>query len=120
MLELKQRYQRPNMTKKKSKRDPFCSLQPDGFEVRHFDITKDMCIDTYTAVVPEIEQDVVIPLLYSPLPMDLPTVQKDILILWAAQHGDINRYTRLRRPYRIHGELACVVRGIYHFPMFAK
>jgi hypothetical protein len=68
----------------------------------------------------EIDQDVVIPLLYNPLPANLPTVQKDILILAAAHHGDSNRYVRLRRPSLVEGEIDCLVRGIYHFPMFAK
>jgi hypothetical protein len=120
MLELRQRYQRPSIPKRKPKWPFNNTSKSDGFDVRQFDITEDMCIDTYTANTHELDQDVVVPLLYSPLPVDLPTVQKDILILAAALHGDIDRYVRLRRPYMITGELACLVRGIYHFPMFAK
>jgi hypothetical protein len=45
-----------------------------------------MCIDTYTSADRhEIDQDLVIPMLYTPLAVDLPTVQKDILILVAAR-----------------------------------
>lgn len=38
----------------------------------------------------------------------------------AAYYGDIDRYSRLRRPRLIKSEMACVVRGIYHNSMFAK
>ncbi|KAF9692049.1 hypothetical protein EKO04_010166 [Ascochyta lentis] len=121
MLELKQRYGRPSP--KHARHWTYGRTTTPGFEVHRFDITEDMCIDTYTSdrnAYDLIDQDVVIPLLYSPLPADLPTLQKDVLILAAALHGDIDRYVRLRRPYRIDGELSCIVRGIYHFPMFAK
>jgi hypothetical protein len=125
MLEIKQRYETPPEVMSKRKRNKLLSWSPrswgyEGFRERHFDITEDMSIDTYNGVVPPTDQNVVIPLLYSPLPADLPTVQKDLLILWAALHGDIDRYARLRRPYRIRKETECVVRGIYHSPMFAK
>lgn len=61
-------------------------------------------------------------LLYTPLPQDLPTVNKTLLIHMAAYHGDIDRYSRLvRRPlYMSKLEFLCVVRGIYHQPMFAR
>ncbi|OIW29065.1 hypothetical protein CONLIGDRAFT_406904 [Coniochaeta ligniaria NRRL 30616] len=62
-------------------------------------------------------------LLYKPLPRDLPTVDKDILILTAAWSGNVDRYARLRRPTwprMIDGEVQCVVRGIYHDTFFAK
>lgn len=38
----------------------------------------------------------------------------------AAWSGNIDRYTRLRRPTMIHDELPCVIRGIYHHPFFAQ
>lgn len=60
------------------------------------------------------------PLLYSPLPVDLPTVNKDILILMAAYYGDIDRYVRLQRPVLIPGETACIIRGIFFNTLFAK
>ncbi|KAK3196833.1 hypothetical protein K4F52_000177 [Lecanicillium sp. MT-2017a] len=61
-------------------------------------------------------------LLYTPLPQDLPTVNKTLLIHMAAYHGDIDRYSRLvRRPlYMSEMEFLCIVRGIYHQPMFAR
>ncbi|KAJ5968334.1 hypothetical protein N7501_004582 [Penicillium viridicatum] len=40
--------------------------------------------------------------LCEPLPADIPTVDKDLLILMAAWSGNIDRYARLRRPTRIH------------------
>jgi hypothetical protein len=63
-----------------------------------------MCIDTYTSADKhEIDQGLVILLLYTPLPIDLPTVHKDILIFAAARHGDIDRHVRLRRPSLVEG-----------------
>ncbi|KAJ3480921.1 hypothetical protein NLG97_g7950 [Lecanicillium saksenae] len=61
-------------------------------------------------------------LLYAPLPQDLPTVNKTLLIHMAAYHGDIDRYSRLvrRRLYMSEAEFFCVVRGIHHHPMFAR
>jgi hypothetical protein len=61
-----------------------------------------------------------ISLLYSPLPTDLPPVNNDLFILHAAYSGNIDRYTRLRRPSTLKAEGGCVVRGIYHEIMFAK
>lgn len=54
------------------------------------------------------------------MPRDLPRVDKDLLILVAAWAGNIDRYTRLRRPLMISGEVQCLVRGIYHDTFFAK
>jgi hypothetical protein len=42
-------------------------------------------------------------LIWRPLPRDLPTVDKDLLILMAAWSGNIDRYERLRRPREIQG-----------------
>ena len=56
----------------------------------------------------------------TPLPADLPTANKDLLILMAAYDGNIDRYARFRRPTRIPTELNCIVRGIYHHTMFVK
>lgn len=62
-----------------------------------------------------------IPLLYSPLPLDLPPVaNKDVLIHMAAYEGNVDRYARLRRPTPIKDEVPCIVRGIYHNTTFAK
>ncbi|KAF3034810.1 hypothetical protein E8E12_005706 [Didymella heteroderae] len=116
MLEIKQHYSAPDAVKSNVTSRYRC----EGFTKRHFNITEDMSIDTYNVSAPETDQSVVAPLLYNPLPLDLPTVQKDVLILMAALRGDIDRYARLRRPYRIKKEAACLVRGIYHSSMFAK
>lgn len=59
-------------------------------------------------------------LLYKPLPRDLPTVDKGILILTATWSENVHRYARLRRPRKVSGEEQCVVRGIYHDTFFAK
>ncbi|KAF5562986.1 hypothetical protein FPHYL_5411 [Fusarium phyllophilum] len=59
-------------------------------------------------------------LLYAPLPRDLQTVDKDILILIAAFTGKIYRYVRLRRPRPINVGMQCIVRGINHNTFFAK
>ncbi|KAJ5168366.1 uncharacterized protein N7482_003960 [Penicillium canariense] len=86
-----------------------------------FDITEDWCMDVEGVrpgarpVDPETVR-----LLYNPLPRDLPTVDKDLLILMAAWSGNIDRYTRLRRPKLLSYELPYVIRGIYHYPLFSK
>ncbi|KAJ6780967.1 hypothetical protein PWT90_05392 [Aphanocladium album] len=59
-------------------------------------------------------------LLEKPLPSNLPAVNKDVLILMAAYEGNMDRYARLARPSIIHGEEACIARGIYHNTSFAK
>ncbi|OJJ08845.1 hypothetical protein ASPVEDRAFT_418764 [Aspergillus versicolor CBS 583.65] len=86
----------------------------------YFNITEDMNIDSYTTHGDEAITEDVTPFLYAPLPVDLPTVNKDLLILTAAYYGDIDRYVRLRRPMMIYRENVCVVRGIFHNTMFAK
>ncbi|KAL4864653.1 hypothetical protein BDV12DRAFT_200892 [Aspergillus spectabilis] len=66
--------------------------------------------------------ELAIPYLYTPLPDELPTgVHKDLLLLYAAYVGNIDRYVRLRDPNNfIDYEFDCVIRGIYHDTMFAK
>ncbi|EFR05108.1 hypothetical protein MGYG_08117 [Nannizzia gypsea CBS 118893] len=60
-------------------------------------------------------------LLYTPLPQDLPTMKKDLLVQMAAHDGNIDRYARLapRWPMK-EEEVICVLRGIYHNTMFAR
>ncbi len=94
----------------------------DGYETNEtFNITEDMSIDEYDGMenAHKVEEDVT-HLLYTPLPVDLPTINKDLLILMAAYHGNIDRYARLRRPKMIRREKDCVLRGIYHNTFFAK
>ncbi|CAI7588743.1 unnamed protein product [Penicillium discolor] len=86
-----------------------------------FDITEDWCLDAEGTLPGARPVDPeAVRLLYEPLLADLPTVDKDLLIPMAAWSGNIDRYARLRRPTMIHGELPCVIRGIYHQPFFAK
>ncbi|KAE9574150.1 hypothetical protein CGMCC3_g10001 [Colletotrichum fructicola] len=60
-------------------------------------------------------------LLYEPLPVDLPTARKDVLILMAAWEGNVDRYVRLRRPVLAEKrESLAVMRGIQHSTTFAK
>lgn len=60
-------------------------------------------------------------LLYEPLPADLPTVKKTLLIHMAAFEGNVDRYVRLARRERMSAqEHLCVLRGIYHHSMFAR
>lgn len=93
----------------------------------YFNITEDWNVDEYTScsensqdsdqlLSEEMEE-----LLWNPLPVDLPWGNKDLLVLMAAYHGDVDRYARLRRPQHVsRAETACVVRGIHHNTLFAK
>ncbi|RAO67849.1 uncharacterized protein BHQ10_003861 [Talaromyces amestolkiae] len=95
-----------------------------GFEENIFNITEDMNVDDVDpfgddVTTEEPKLNYLPELLYQPLPVDLPQGNKDVLILMAAYYGNIERYSRLRRPRVIYGELGCLVRGIYHNTMFA-
>ncbi|KAH7179064.1 uncharacterized protein B0J16DRAFT_346235 [Fusarium flagelliforme] len=61
-------------------------------------------------------------LLWQPLPQDLPTVKKTLLLQMAAYDGNIERYARLAGGGRTLSELdmECVQRGILHHSMFAR
>ncbi|CAG8898517.1 unnamed protein product [Penicillium egyptiacum] len=63
-------------------------------------------------------------LLWEPLPLDLPTLKKDLLRQMAAYEGNLDRYNRLMnsrsRKEMGETEARCVVRGIYHNTMFAR
>ncbi|TGO45554.1 hypothetical protein BCON_0383g00110 [Botryotinia convoluta] len=89
---------------------------------RYFNITEDLNISetssAQTQSLPLAPEHV--PLLYNPLPVHLPTTNKDALILYAAYEGNIDRYTRLRRPGMIPQETEAIVRGIYHHTAFAR
>lgn len=76
MLEIKQRYRTPFwVMSEKQRNNCYWSLR-SGFRTRHFDITEDASIDTYNGVVPKTDQDVVVPLLYNPLPVISPLPRK--------------------------------------------
>ncbi|CAG8981775.1 hypothetical protein HYALB_00004717 [Hymenoscyphus albidus] len=70
--------------------------------------------EDYVCTAAEVAQ------VYQPLPLDLPSMCKDLLILVAAYEGNIDRYARLSRPYMNDTEVLCIVRGIYHHTMFAR
>ncbi len=100
-------------------------LGPYSFVVKcgYFDIIEDMCVAETSTEECKVDVDLdpeQVSLLHSPLPQDLPRVDKDLLILMAAYDGNTDRYTRLRRPVMIESEEDCVVRGIHHCTMFAK
>lgn len=97
-------------------------LKGPGYQETTLNITEDMGIDlTRSDDVPHdvSHSNLLIQLLTNPLPRELPTVDKDLLICMAAYYGDIDRYARLRRPTMVFGELHSCVRGIYHNTMFA-
>jgi hypothetical protein len=122
--------------------DPFDpSWGPDhkGFEDPVFDITEDANIGGYPPVPTkgcdfvEFERlaetwfgpaeplcGTALRLLHNPLPADLPTCEKDVLIHAAAMYGSIDRYLRLRRPVSIKGEVECIVRGICTLTLFKR
>lgn len=60
--------------------------------MHYFNIAENCCIDDYDLERPD--DSAVVPLLYSPLPADLPSVHKDLLILAAAFPGSMDRYAR--------------------------
>lgn len=79
----------------------------------YFNITEDWGLDDHDCGTPQPPADFV-PLLYAPLPTDLPPINKDMLILLAAYHGNIDRYARLRRPKMVEFEQECIIYGIHH------
>ncbi|KAI1368183.1 hypothetical protein F5Y08DRAFT_296776 [Xylaria arbuscula] len=102
-------------------RDPAISMSVPRFPC----IEEDMHIDVSPITAPyhiPYLNDNEIRLLYEPLPQDLPTVKKELLIQMAAFDGNIDRYSRLATPARRMRvmELSCVIRGIYHHTMYAR
>lgn len=85
----------------------------------YFNITEDWGVDDHDCEAPKTPDDD-FPLLYSPLPTDLPLINKDSLICVAAYMGDVDRYARLRRPKMLGHELGLVIHGLYHNAFFAK
>ncbi|KAM7182802.1 hypothetical protein V8F33_014009 [Rhypophila sp. PSN 637] len=108
--------------------DDYSGSDADDLSFEHrikpgfFNITEDGNIDTYDGYSGprNSRPDLISPLLYSPLPTDLPAGNKDVLLLMGAYNGDIDRYVRLRRPKPIDGQFHCIMRGIFHNTMFAK
>ncbi|KAJ5226521.1 hypothetical protein N7468_007746 [Penicillium chermesinum] len=94
--------------------------KPWNGKFHHFNITEDFCIDDHDHEAPQKTPDDYFPLLYSPLPADLPLIDKDKLFYVAAYTGDIDRYVRLKRPQTLPHERSIVIHGIYHNVFFAK
>lgn len=93
-----------------------------GYYHNMFNLTEDMNIDERDSSIADarlLANRLEVSLLSSPLPADLPTVQKDLLIVMAAYTGDVDRYARLRPPRQVTTEIACCVRGCYHSTFFA-
>ncbi|KFZ22978.1 hypothetical protein V502_02543 [Pseudogymnoascus sp. VKM F-4520 (FW-2644)] len=86
----------------------------------YFNITEDGHVGNFQLEDKQTPDPEVVQYLYTPLPADLPKINKDILILEAAYEGNVDRYVRLRRPDMLNGEFQCVMRGIFHNTMFAK
>jgi hypothetical protein len=130
-LELRRDFRRLRLSSRfgisdKTRLDPPWSVD-DELAPCYFNITEDWSVDEYTSTSgnsPESSQvlsEEMTELLWCPLPADLPWGNKDLLILMAAYHGNIDRYSRLRRPFgALRAERACVIRGIYHSTLFAK
>lgn len=79
----------------------------------YFNITEDGHVDNYQSEDENTPDPKVVQYLYTPLPADLPIVNKDILILQVAYEGNVG-------PGMLNGEFQCVMRGIFHNTMFAK
>jgi hypothetical protein len=80
---------------------------------RYFNITEDLGIGEEDHKVHRLTESE-IGLFDAPLPRDLPTVHKELLILAAAWDGNVDRYTRLRRPeIPVPYEIYALVRGVY-------
>lgn len=94
-----------------------------GFDDKKvFNLTEDMGIaesESEAGPWPSSSRELMLDLVTSPLPADLPAGNKNLLILTAAFYGNIDRYARLRRPRNLEDEVFCVVRGIYHNSLFA-
>ncbi|KAK7702387.1 hypothetical protein SLS64_009679 [Diaporthe eres] len=130
-LELKRNFRslRPlsRFNSDKTQLDPNYFLVDQELAPCYFNITEDWNIDEHTSAVYNTQgsdwqtTEEMTELLWNPLPRDLPSGSKDLLILMAAYYGDVDRYARLRRPSHLStAEGYCVVRGIYHNTLSAK
>ncbi|OQD76509.1 hypothetical protein PENDEC_c004G02430 [Penicillium decumbens] len=89
-----------------------------GIKTLYWNITEDRNVDEFDSELPPAQD--VSEFLYTPLPFDLPVIDKDLLILIAAWNGDVGRYHRLRRHTMIDKEFACMIHGFCHNTFFAK
>lgn len=95
-------------------------MNPFNFSRLFFNITEDLIVDSEATARTEQTEDALVDLLYQPLPNDLPVGNKDLLIYAEAYNGDIDRYSRLRRPNPLNIEHNGVICGIHHNTIFAK
>ncbi|GKT41749.1 uncharacterized protein ColSpa_01930 [Colletotrichum spaethianum] len=95
------------------------SLQ--SYEEHYFDIQEDAHINYFESDPQRTRlEDEFVDLLWNLLPRDLPTINKDALIVAAAWDGNADRYQRLRRPKTVPNELSAVIRGAHHHTPFAR
>jgi len=89
---------------------------------RYFDIVEDNFMAEISSKFNHEDLQAVehVELMYTPLPLHLPTAAKDPLILMAAHEGNLDRYVRLHRPRMLHREAKAFIRSIYHNTIFAK
>ncbi|KAL4812715.1 hypothetical protein BDW67DRAFT_188398 [Aspergillus spinulosporus] len=100
----------------------------EDFGPEEVDIEEDRCIGLESSEPDVSRYDELNPqeamLLWEPLPLDIPTMEKNLLRQMAAFEGNVDRYSRLisRRSEKdiASDEAECVVRGIYHHTMFAR
>lgn len=107
-------------TIKSSKRRYSASFQPDS---HYINITEDWGIaEADATAAPPTLNAADAALLHSPLPLNLPSMNKTVLTLYAAATGNVDRYARLRRRdlqpfasriYDVRLELICLARGCY-------
>ncbi|KAJ4015507.1 hypothetical protein NW752_006967 [Fusarium irregulare] len=97
--------------------DELQDLLPCIEEDMHLDIEKQDLDEEHGTLSDEEAK-----LLWQPLPQDLPTVKKTLLLQIAAYDGNIERFVRLAGGGRTLSELdlECVERGILHHSMFAR
>lgn len=131
-LELKRCFEKPDDTSRFQEDGTYEFLNGVDHAPPYFNITEDWNIDEFDSalgdppsmpfeVKPAPNTTEMITLLWNPLPYDLPKGNKDILILMAAYNKDIDLYSRLRRPgVSPAAESNCIIRGIYHHPLFAR
>lgn len=108
MLDVKQDIRNPmgSMYERNGEFHLDCIFDDLGFQESMFNITEDQHIDEHESdgnMARLLPTRLEVQLLSSPLPLELPTVQKDLLIACAAYYGDVDRYARLRRPAWVHG-----------------
>ncbi|ODM15461.1 hypothetical protein SI65_09064 [Aspergillus cristatus] len=89
----------------------------------YFDITEDDWVDEYDSKEPRFVKDDVSHLLYTHLPSDLPTMDKDLLIQTAAYYGDIDRQIvevrskkQLTPRFIMNNDLSCTKPETRHLP----